>query len=111
MNFERAMLKCLLAEKVENSRLEDVVIRKIDGSVGVKLNGETFGIVAAFAAGFKALSVTSKIPVPLLIQMTELVAEDTEAEGQAKDINDGNCPELFKMFEDYIKDELEEGEE
>ena len=112
MNVGRALLKCLLLEKFKESEFKSIVIRQVeDGAIGVNLEGQIFGIIGGLVAGVRAVSESNGMDVQSVIEMISLGVDCTEKRSSEPLTNDEDTPEIFKMFEHYIKNDLtEEGE-
>lgn len=112
MNIERELLKCFLLEKFKESSFRGLQIKQMeDGSIGVNLSGQAFGVIGALVAAVKAVSESYSMPVHSVIEMLSLGVDCTEKRESRDLTEDEQEPEIFKMFESFIKNDLEEGEE
>lgn len=113
MNVAKELLKYLLLEKIHESDFKRVEITRYeDNAVGVKLEGQPFGVIGGLIAAVRAVAESGHMSTDAVIEMIQLGVDFTEQRETTKLVGDDEAPEIFKMFENYIKNDLtEEGEE
>lgn len=113
MNFEQGLLEYLLLEKIKHSQFKKIEIREEqENAIGVHLEGEPFGLISGLITGVKAVSENCGIPIDHIVKIISIGAQMAEQVSAVDLEEQSNTPELFKMFEDYVKNDLnKEGEQ